>query len=61
MPRTQSAVARTVQGADAVVSVLGHVKGSPKDVQTVATRHMVAAMKAHGVERIISLTGAGGP
>lgn len=54
-----AAVARTVQGTDAVVSVLGHVKGSPKDVQTVATRHMVAAMKAHEVERIISLTGAG--
>lgn len=54
-----AAVARTVQGADAVVSVLGHVKGSPKDVQTVATRHMVAAMKAHGVGRMVSLTGAG--
>jgi len=52
-------VARTVEGADAVLSVLGQTKGSPKDLQTVATRHMVAAMKAHGVTRIISLTGAG--
>lgn len=52
-------VARTVEGTGAVLSVLGQTKGSLKDLQTVATRHMVAAMKAHGVERIISLTGAG--
>ena len=52
-------VARTVEGADAVLSALGQTKGSPKDLQTVATRHMVAAMKAHGVARVISLTGAG--
>lgn len=52
-------VAGTVEGTDAVLSALGQTKGSPKDLQTVATRHMVAAMKAHGVARIISLTGAG--
>ena len=52
-------VASTVAGTDAVLSVLGQTKGSPKDLQTVATRHMVAAMKAHGAGRIISLTGAG--
>lgn len=52
-------VAETVDGCDAVLSVLGQTKGSPKNLQTVATRHIVAAMKVHGVTRVISLTGAG--
>ncbi len=52
-------VAETVTGCDAVLSVLGQTKGSPKDLQTTATRHIVAAMKTHGVTRVISLTGAG--
>jgi len=52
-------VAETIGGCDAVLSVLGQTKGSPIDLQTVATRHIVAAMKTHGVTRIISLTGAG--
>ena len=54
-----AAVAGTVAGTSAVVSALGHTKNSPKDVQTRATRHIVAAMKAHGVARVVSLTGAG--
>lgn len=54
-----AAVAGTVAGTSAVVSALGHTKNSPKDLQTVATRHIVAAMKAHGVARVVSLTGAG--
>ncbi len=52
-------VAETVDGCDAVLSVLGQTKGSPKDLQTVATRHIVAAMKTYGVTRVVSLTGAG--
>jgi len=55
------AVEEAVRGADAVLSALGHVKGSPKDVQTVATKNIVAAMKKHGVTRLVSLTGAGVP
>ncbi|WP_035563006.1 NAD(P)-dependent oxidoreductase [Hymenobacter sp. IS2118] len=54
-------VARTVQGTDAVVSVFGQVKGSPKNVQTVGTRHIVAAMRAQGIRHIISLSGGGLP
>lgn len=54
-----SAVERAVSGRDAVVSALGHVKGSPKDVQTRGTENIVAAMKKHGVRRLVSLTGAG--
>ena len=52
-------VAKTIDGCDVVLSAIGHSKGSPKDVQTTATKHMIAAMKEHSVKRIISLTGAG--
>ncbi len=52
-------VARAVMDADAVLSALGHTKTSAKDVQTVATAHMVHAMKTSGVARLVSLTGAG--
>jgi putative NADH-flavin reductase len=52
-------VDEAVRGADAVLSVLGHAKGSPKNMQTVATENIVAAMQKHGVRRLISLTGAG--
>ena len=54
-----SAVEKAVVGRDAVVSALGHAKGSPKDVHTRGTANIVAAMRAHGVRRLISLTGAG--
>ena len=52
-------VDEVVAGSDAVVSVLGHAKGSPKDVQTRGTENIVAAMERHGVRRLVSLTGAG--
>lgn len=53
------AVDEAVAGQDAVLSALGHTKSSPKDVQTRGTENIVAAMKKHGVDRIVSLTGAG--
>jgi putative NADH-flavin reductase len=56
-----AAVARTVAGVDAVLSVLGQTKGSPPDLVTRATENILAAMKAHGVRRIVTLTGAGVP
>ncbi len=52
-------VDEVVQGADAVVSVLGQSKKSPEDLQTVATKNIVAAMEKYGITRIVSLTGAG--
>jgi putative NADH-flavin reductase len=52
-------VEEAVAGADAVISTLGQTTGSPKDVQTVATKHIVAAMQQHGVRRLVSLTGGG--
>lgn len=50
---------KVVAGADAVLSALGHTKTSTGDVQTRGTTHIVAAMKKHGVRRLVSLTGAG--
>lgn len=55
------AVERTVAGSDAVLSVFGQVKGSPPDLQERGTRAIVAAMRAHGVTRIVSLSGGGLP
>lgn len=56
-----AAVARTVEGTEAVLSVLGQTKGSPPDLVTRATENIIAAMKAHGVKRVLTLTGAGVP
>ncbi len=54
-------VAQVVAGTDLVVSLFGHVKGSPDWLQTEGTENIVAAMKEHGVDRIISLSGGGLP
>ncbi len=54
-------VERAVQGADAVISVLGRRKDSPSDMHTIATRNIIAAMRKYGVKRLVSLTGAGVP
>jgi putative NADH-flavin reductase len=48
-----------IAGQDAVISVLGHTRNSPKDVQTRATEGILDAMRHHGVRRIVTLTGAG--
>lgn len=52
-------VEETIAGTDAVLSVLGRTKTSPKGVQTRGTENIVAAMEEHGVRRLVSLTGAG--
>ena len=48
-----------IAGQDAVVSLIGHVKGSVPDVQTVAIQKIVAAMKQTRIKRLVSLTGTG--
>lgn len=53
-----AAVDKTVAGADAVVSLLGPSKGD-KDTLATAGRNIVAAMKKHGVKRLVAMTGAG--
>lgn len=57
--RDAACVARAVQGTDAVLSLFGQVKGSPKTVQTDGTKLIVAAMQEHGVRRIVTLSGGG--
>ncbi|WP_435065136.1 NAD(P)-dependent oxidoreductase [Halobaculum sp. EA56] len=44
---------------DAVVSVLGQSSEGPDDLLTEAGRHVLAAMDDHGVERFVTLVGAG--
>jgi putative NADH-flavin reductase len=44
---------------DAVVSFIGHVKGSPATLQTKAIEVVLDAMHDHGMNRIVSLTGTG--
>ncbi len=51
-------VEKAVEGADAVLSVLGHVKGSAPDILTHAIRNIITAMDKYGVKRVVSLTGA---
>lgn len=56
---TGEGVERAVADADAVCSVLGQTRSGPDDLQTVAGRHILTAMAAAGVERFVTLTGAG--
>ena len=51
-------VEKVVEGADAVLSVLGHVKGSAPDILTHAIRNILTAMDKYGVKRVVSLTGS---
>lgn len=54
-----SDVENLIGAQDAVVSLIGHVKGSPSNVQTTAIRTLCSAMSARGVKRVVSLTGTG--
>ena len=60
---TGEGVDRAIAGdgdpVDAVVSVLGQTSGGPDDLLTEAGQHMLAAMSQHGVERLVTLVGAG--
>ena len=60
---TGEGVDRAIAGdgdpVDAVVSVLGQTSDGPDDLLTEAGRHMLAAMSQHGVERLVTLVGAG--
>ncbi|WKV12503.1 NAD(P)H-binding protein [Marivirga harenae] len=54
-------VAKTLSGTDMVVSLFGHVKGSPDGLQTQGTKNIIGAMKESGINQIISLSGGGLP
>ncbi|MGB3542120.1 NAD(P)-dependent oxidoreductase [Rubrivirga sp.] len=52
-------VASVLEGADAVVLTLGPTKGGPKSMMTRAAQNVISAMKRHGVQRVVTETGAG--
>lgn len=52
-------VLKLIDGQDAVVSFIGHVKHSPAFVQTDGIKTVIRAMKNLGLRRIVSLTGTG--
>ncbi len=52
-------VAQVIQGADAVLSVLGPRSNKPEFVISRGTEHILNAMKQHQVRRIIISAGAG--
>jgi putative NADH-flavin reductase len=57
---TSSVDVRTlIEGQDAIVSLIGHVKGSPIFVQTDAIKTVLSEMKTTGITRLVSLTGTG--
>ncbi|MFP4597278.1 MAG: NAD(P)-dependent oxidoreductase [Persicimonas sp.] len=57
--REAESVARAIEGADVVISALGHTPTSKDDILSVAADHILAAMQEHEVERFITLLGAG--
>ena len=54
-----AAVDRAVAGQDAVISALGPTRPPMAGMMETSAKNIVAAMKKHGVRRIISTTGAG--
>lgn len=60
---TGEGVERAITGegepVDAVVSVLAQSSEGPDDLLTEAGKHILAAMNQHGVERLVTLVGAG--
>ncbi len=55
------AVREVIHNADAVVSLVGHVKDSEKDLLTTGIGYVIHAMNERGIRRIVNLTGAGVP
>lgn len=54
-----ASVTQLIAGCDAVISLVGHVKGSPAFMQTDTITNVIAAMHEQHITRLISLTGTG--
>jgi putative NADH-flavin reductase len=54
-----TAILRAVSGCDAVVSTLGHTKGSPANLFVISIGHVIEAMRKEGVRRLVVLSSAG--
>lgn len=57
--RAVTSGAEGVDSVDAVVSVLGQSSSGPDDLLTVAGNHVLTAMNTVGVDRFVTLVGAG--
>ncbi|TAK12847.1 MAG: NAD-dependent epimerase/dehydratase family protein [Anaerolineae bacterium] len=57
--RDAEAVNRAVQGAQAVLSVLGPASNTPEFAVSAGTQVIIAAMRGHGVQRLVASAGAG--
>jgi len=55
----ESDLTNLINGQDAVISFIGHVKGSQPHVQADAMRTLVSAMTRQHIMRVVSLTGTG--
>jgi putative NADH-flavin reductase len=53
-----AAVARAVTGSEAVLCALGPRHESPPALSSQGTRHLLSAMEAQGVRRLVCITGA---
>jgi putative NADH-flavin reductase len=53
------AVSRAVEGTDAILSAIGHTRTSKKDVLAVTAEHLIGAARRHGIDRLVTLVGAG--
>ena len=54
-----SAVEKAIAGQEAVISTIGPTRPPVPHMMQTAAKNIVAAMKKHGVRRILSTTGAG--
>jgi putative NADH-flavin reductase len=52
-------VLEAVRDTDAVISVIGHVRNCPPDLQSQTIKYILSAMKRTGIKRLINLTGGG--
>lgn len=52
-------VAALIEGCEVVVSLLGHVRHSAPDMQTMAIKVIIEQMQKQGLRRLLSLTGTG--
>lgn len=53
----EQSVLKVLEKSDVVINVIGHVKGCPPDLQTIASRNILSGMNKLGITRLIDLTG----
>jgi putative NADH-flavin reductase len=53
-----AAVSRAMTGVEAVLCALGPHRDSPSTLSSQGTRHLLSAMEAQGVRRLVCITGA---